>query len=99
MPVLSLDPFLRVTIVMNNCFRILSQLGDALNFRGKGSKSFHGPSGHKRPWILKGFITINYFFSPANHLNWYSRRPLRRWASTPSKSLVFVFEQVNVLRA
>jgi hypothetical protein len=26
---------------------------------------------------IGGLITINYFFSPANHLNWYSRKTVR----------------------
>jgi hypothetical protein len=53
----------------------LLQLGDASAAGAKRPRVFHGPSGHRRPWILGGLITINYFFCPAYHLNWYSGRP------------------------
>lgn len=58
---------------------------------------FHGPSGHKRLWIVGGLITINEFFCPAYRLDRWSGRPFWRRAWGPSVSRVFVFEQVIVL--
>ncbi len=61
-------------------------------------KSVHGQFGHRRPWIVWGSsATISSILS----IIWIgiAQKTVRRWASSPSKSLVLVFEQVAVLRA